>query len=63
MKMHEAFLKETGNGETLVYKIKEGIQINHSISKESGSYLSDKVNGDKEVRIGEQSCLALMIQE
>ena len=47
MKMHEALLKKTGNGLTLVYKVKEGIQINHSISKENGSYLSDKVNGDK----------------
>ena len=34
-------------------KIKEGIQINHSIGRESGSYLSDKVDDDKKVRIGE----------
>jgi len=36
-----------------VYKIEEGIQINHLIGKESGSYLSDKVDDDKKVRTGE----------
>ena len=30
-----------------MHRIKEGIQINHSIDKESGSYLSDKVDDDK----------------
>ena len=30
-----------------MYKIEEGIQINHSIDKESGSHLADKVDDDK----------------
>ena len=30
-----------------MYKIREGIQIKHSIGKERGSYLSDKVDDDR----------------